>query len=97
MTSSPLGIVQQDEHAGTAVVLETLVVMPVGVTDEVIEHGRVDDVQQSRPSVVRRHFLHRFAVALVVLPPVEAQTPKVRRRNGTEYEATLHHETILEV
>lgn len=72
--SSPLGIVEQDEHAGAAVILETLIVMPVGVPNEVIKYGRVDDVQQSRPGVVRRHFLHRFAVALVVLPPAEAQT-----------------------
>lgn len=65
---SPLGVVQQDQHAGAAVVLETLVVVAVGVPDQIVEHGRVDDVQQPRPGVVRGHLLHGFAVAFVILP-----------------------------
>lgn len=43
--------------------------VPVGVADQVVEDGRVDDVQQARPRVVRGRFLHGVAVALVVLPP----------------------------
>ena len=47
--------------------------MPVSVANEVIKHGGVDDVQQPGPCVIRRHFLHCFAIALVILPSVEAQ------------------------
>lgn len=65
----PLGVVQQDEHAGTAVVLEALIVMTVGVPDEIVKYGRVDDIQEPWPCVIGRHFLHGLAVALVVLPP----------------------------
>lgn len=66
---SPLGVVQQDEHAGAAVVLEALVVMAVGVPDEIVKYGRVDNVQEPRPRVIGWHFLHGLAVALVILPP----------------------------
>lgn len=66
---SPFGIVQQDEHTGSLIVLEALVVVPVGVADQVVEDGRVDDVEQARARVVRGRFLHGVAVALVILPP----------------------------
>lgn len=66
---SPLCVVEQDKHAGAAVILETLIVMPVCVPNEIIKYGRVNDVQQPRPCIIWRHFLHRVAVTLVVLPP----------------------------
>lgn len=67
--NSPLCVIKQDEHAGTAVVLETLVVMSIGVPDQIIKYGSVYHVQEPRPRIVRRHFLHCFAVTLVVFPP----------------------------
>lgn len=66
---SPLCVVEQDEHAGAAIILETLIVMPVCVPNEIIKYGRVNNVQQPRPCIIWRHFLHRVAVTLVVLPP----------------------------
>lgn len=66
---SPLCVVQQDEHAGATVILETLVMMAVCVANEIIKYGCVNDVQQPRPCIIWRHFLHRLAVTLVILPP----------------------------
>lgn len=65
----PLCIVQQNEHAGSAVILEALVVMPVCIPDEIVKYGCVDDIQQPRPCIIRRHFLHSLTVTLIVLPP----------------------------
>ena len=48
--------------------------MAVCVPDEIIKYGRVDDVQQPRPSIVWRHLLHRLAVTLIILPPAGLTT-----------------------
>lgn len=66
---SPLCVVEQDEHAGATVILETLIVMPISITNEIIKYGCVDDVQQSRACIIWRHFLYCLAVTLIVLPP----------------------------
>lgn len=65
----PFGIIEKDEHARAFIVLKTLVVMPVGVANQVIKDRRVNDVQEARARIVRGRFLHRVAVALIILPP----------------------------
>lgn len=41
---SPLCIVEQDEHAGPTIVLETLIVMSISVPNEIIKYGRINDI-----------------------------------------------------
>lgn len=68
--SSPLGVIEEDEHAGSAVILETLVVMAIGVADQIVKDGCINHIKEPRPRVVWGHFLHRLAVAFIILPPM---------------------------
>lgn len=43
--------------------------MPVGVTDQVIKDGRVDDVQEQPLSLDGMRLLHLVAVGIIFLPP----------------------------
>lgn len=65
----PFGIVQQDEHTSTLVILKAFVVMAVGIADQVVKDSGVDDVQEAWARVIWRCLLHCIAVALIILPP----------------------------
>lgn len=49
--------------------------VPVGVADQVVKDGCVDDVQQARARVVRGRFLHSVTIALIILPPAAREEP----------------------
>lgn len=69
--------------------------VPVGVADQVVKDGRVDDVEQARARVVRGRFLHGVAVALVILPPAAREEPSSPSGNhhctATAATAALSH------
>lgn len=69
--------------------------VPVGVADQVVKDGRVDDVEQARTRVVRGRFLHGVAVALVILPPAAREEPSSPSGNhhctATAATAALSH------
>lgn len=65
----PFGIIEKDEHTGAFIILKTLIVMAVGIANQVIKDGCVDDIQEARAGVVRGRLFHGVTVALIILPP----------------------------
>lgn len=61
LATNGLGAVPQASGAH----LEGLVVVPVHVPDEEVQHGHVGEVQQPAPVGVRVHLLHQLAVVPV--------------------------------
>lgn len=45
---SPFGIIQEDEHTGSFIILETLIVMPIGIPNQIVKDGGVNDIKETR-------------------------------------------------
>ena len=91
----PLAVVQHDKHASGRRV-NGLIVMAIGISDEVIKDTGVDEVEQKTDSVVeRRHLSDNVAVLFLRLPPPRKyrQTTTIcnEKHDGKKRD---HHETL---
>lgn len=48
----PFGIIQEDEHTGSFIILETLIVMPVSIPNQIVKDGSVDDIKETGARVI---------------------------------------------
>lgn len=49
----PFGIIQEDKHTGSFIILEALIVMPVSISNQIVEDGGVNDIKKTWARVVR--------------------------------------------
>lgn len=89
----PFGIVEKDEHTGAFIILKALIVMAVGIANQVVKDGRVDDVQEAWARVVRGRFLHSITVTLIVLPPAGKHQHGVTAERQYSYLVPLNEKT----
>lgn len=69
----PFGIIQENKHTGSFIILEALIVMPVSIPNQIVKDGGVNDIKETRARVIGRSLLHSITIAFIILPPVGRQ------------------------
>lgn len=71
----PFAVVEHNHHAISREVGEGLVMMSVGVSDQVIEDGSVSEIHETRPFVLRWKLSYFVTVCVVHLPAENQKIP----------------------